>query len=74
MQKQIIEATMRYQDLGLGFWGMIDEQGGHWLPHACPYALQQEGLRIKAEVQVLKGGMSAMMWGKAVKILNFEYL
>jgi hypothetical protein len=74
MQKQSIRASMHYQDIGLGFWGMIDEQGGHWLPQNCPEALQQEGLRIEAEIQVLKGGVSAMMWGKTVKILNFEYL
>ena len=69
-----ISGTVRFQNLGMGFWGIIDEKGKEWRPVNMPEQLKSEGAKIKIKAQELKDDMSIFMWGKAIKIISFHTL
>lgn len=54
-----------------GFWGIIDEKGGQWLPINLPEQLKYRGK--KAEVVIKEVDiMTTSMWGKPVKVVSFS--
>lgn len=69
-----IQGTIRHIDLSGGFWGIEADNGHKYAPvEELPKAYQQDGLRIKAEVNPAQV-FSIMMWGENVKVSHIEKL
>ncbi len=63
---------MRYQNLGTGFWGIIDDNGNEWRPVDLPDVLQDEGKKVSMTIMEVEEEMSMFMWGIPVRIIAFE--
>ena len=61
-----------YQDLGLGFWGIIDDDGREWRPVKMPEQLKVKGKEVKLVAKEVDEEASIFMWGTAIKIISFE--
>lgn len=71
MKKHTITGTVRYQNIGPGFYGIIDKKGNEWRPVNMPEQLKYEGREVTVEVKEVDD-MSIFMWGKPVKIISFS--
>ncbi len=69
-----ITGTIKKQNLGTGFWGIVGDDGANYRPDKLPKKLQKEDLRISAEVEDAPAGMSIFMWGKAIILKSYEIL
>ena len=67
-----IKGTVVYQNLGPGFWGIVDQGGKQWRPVEMPKALQNEGKQVVAKVEKMPDGVSIFMWGTPVRIISFS--
>lgn len=70
MEKIKIKGKVTFQNLGTGFWGIIDEQDQKWRPTNLPESMQEEGLEVNLIAEETKQQMSIFMWGKAVQIIE----
>ncbi|MDX1478858.1 MAG: hypothetical protein R3301_14190 [Saprospiraceae bacterium] len=70
--RQRITGTVTYQDLGMGFWGIIDAKGERWRPLHMPEQLRVDGAKVRCTIHVLDDDVSTQMWGRAVKIISFQ--
>ncbi len=66
-----IVGTVSYIELETGFWG-IKSDNENWNPINFPDDLKKEGLEVKIKIKLLPNTMTTTMWGKNVKILNYE--
>ncbi|MBK7407458.1 MAG: hypothetical protein IPL49_14060 [Saprospirales bacterium] len=66
-----IQGTVSYQDIGPGFWSIIDDQGRKWRPVKMPKELRKAGIKGTFEIEEVEEGMSVFMWGVAVKVVGF---
>lgn len=64
-----ITGTVKYQDIEMGFWGIIGHDGKKWLPVNLPEHLKKEGKEVYLKVKKVKDGVSMMMWGTMVEIV-----
>ena len=64
-----ITGTVKYQDIGMGFWGIIGANGEKWLPVNLPEHLKKEGKNVYLKVKEVKDGVSMFMWGTMVEII-----
>ncbi|MCC6727531.1 MAG: hypothetical protein IT258_23705 [Saprospiraceae bacterium] len=71
MRNKRIQGTVKYQNLGTGFWGIIDDQGNEWRPVNMPEQLKKEGKRVTVTAHEADE-MSIFMWGTAVEIVRFN--
>lgn len=67
-----ITGTVKYVDLGPGFYGVIANDGTEYRPVNFPEQLKQEGKKISLLVQNFDEEMSMFMWGKTVKVRGFK--
>ena len=67
-----IKGKVVYNNLGPGFWGIVDDKGGEWRPVNMPTQLKREGLAVTVSVQPVDEDMSIFMWGTAVRITGFK--
>lgn len=74
MKHKEIAGKVRYMDLATGFWCLVDNRYRKWRILQPPAALQKEGLKIKATVEVVEEGASIFMSGTPIKILSFEVI
>ena len=70
MSKKLV-GTVKYIDLGTGFWGIIDKSGKEWLPINMPEQLKHEGKEVTCRV-IPYDGFTTHMWGEAVKVVSFQ--
>jgi hypothetical protein len=69
-----IHGTVRHINLSGGFWGIEADNGQKYAPVGeLPEALQEDGLRVKAEVSPVQV-FSIMMWGEQVQIDHIDKL
>ena len=73
-QKQTIKGKVVYQDLGTGFWGIIDRKGNEWRPVNMPEQLKNEGREVEVIVRDVEEEASIFMWGTPVRIISFHTL
>lgn len=66
-----IKGTVVYNNIGPGFWGIIDTQGNEWRPINMPEQLKTEGKAVTVSIQIIEEEMSIFMWGTAVKVTAF---
>lgn len=67
-----ISGTAQYQNIGLGFWGIITAGGEQYRPVNMPKELEKEGMSIRCKAIEIHDDESIFMWGKAIKIVSFE--
>jgi len=72
MKSKSITGTVTYQNLGTGFWGIIDEKGNEWRPVHMPEQLKQEGKKVTVTIREVEEGMSIFMWGTPVEVVGFH--
>lgn len=72
MKKLKIKGKVVYQNLGTGFWGIIDEKGNEWRPVNMPEQLKYEGKEVTVEIREVDEDVSIFMWGTPVKITSFQ--
>jgi hypothetical protein len=70
----VVTGTVRHVDVEGGFYGIVTDGGTKLDPVNLPDAFQQDGLRVRARVERITGGVSSHMWGGVVKILEIERL
>jgi hypothetical protein len=69
-----ITGTVQKQNLGVGFWGIIGNDGEKWRPIKMPKALQKEGIKVEVEAELANEMVSIFMWGKAIQIKKHKIL
>ncbi len=67
-----IKGKVVYQNLGTGFWGIIDSKGNEWRPVNMPDQLKYEGKKVTVVAHKAQEGMSIFMWGKAIEVVSFS--
>lgn len=66
-----IKGKVVYQNIGTGFWGIIDESGNQWEPVNMPNQIKYEGKEVQVVAKETHED-SMNMWGKTVKIISFS--
>jgi hypothetical protein len=69
-----ITGTIRYLSFEGGFYGIVTDDGQHFDPVNLPDSLKEDGLRIRARVERMRGWVSIHMWGHLVRIITIERL
>lgn len=67
-----IKGTVKYQDIGTGCWGIIDEKGKEWRVVNMPEQLKFDGKKVSVSVKPAKEDFSVFMWGEPVEVLTFS--
>jgi hypothetical protein len=70
-KEKTITATIVFQELEGGFWGLIDQAGNQWLPINMPEQLKYAGKSTKVVIREVDM-MTTSMWGRPVKIISFS--
>lgn len=71
---QTLDATITYQDLEGGFWGLMADDGRQYRPvNPLPEDLQQEGRRVRVSLEPAQV-FSISMWGQTVRIRDLQPL
>ncbi len=66
-----ITGKVKYMDIGMGFWGIIADNGKEYLPLPMPEQLKFDGHRVECKAKI-SDAMSMHMWGEAVTIVSFR--
>ena len=74
MKKKKITGEVVYQNLEMGFWGIVDDKGRQYRPVEMPEQLKHEGRQVTVTIEEADEEASIFMWGTPVKILSFETL
>ena len=73
MSKHIkIRGKAQYQNIEMGFWGIISEDGQKYRPINMPEQLKIEGADIRCVAKVVDYDVDIFMWGVPVDIISFE--
>ncbi len=67
-----IKGKITKVDLGMGFWGIIDDSGNEWRPIAMPEQLKKEGKYVVVHAKKVADAPSVFMWGTPIRITQFE--
>jgi hypothetical protein len=69
-----IKGKTTYQNIAVGCWGIIDEQGQKWRIVNPPAELQKDSLQVLVEAQPVQETVSIFMWGKPIQVIDFSIL
>lgn len=72
MATKKITGKVVYQNLGMGFYGIVDQNGNEWRPINMPEQLKYDGKKVEVSALEVEEDMSLFMWGTAVKIVSFK--
>jgi hypothetical protein len=72
MKTRTVKGKIVYFELGLGFYGIIDEDGRKWRPVKLPTALQKNELKGTFSLREVTEDVSIYMWGKPVEIIEYS--
>jgi hypothetical protein len=72
--KIIGTGEIQYIDLEGGFYGIVSQDTKNYDPVNLPSDFREDGLKVRFELEILEGRVSAHMWGSIVKILKIEKL
>ena len=67
-----ITGTVTYQNLGTGFWGIIDESGNEWRVVNMPDQLKYDGKKVTIKAKKADEEFSTFMWGEPVEVISFS--
>lgn len=71
MKSKKITGTVSFQQIGTGFWGIVDSHGNEWRPVNMPEQLKLEGKKVTVTVEETED-MSVFMWGTPVLVKSFH--
>jgi hypothetical protein len=66
------EATVRFQDLEGGFYGLVTDDGQRYDPINLPREFQEDGLRVHVVARVREDMASVHAWGVLVEISSIR--
>ena len=64
--------TITYVDLEGGFYGIVADDGTHYLPADLPEEYRTDGLRVAFSADPADDGVGTQMWGTPVEIRSIE--
>jgi hypothetical protein len=67
------DATIRWQEIEGGFFGIVADDGTRYDPVNLPGAFRQDGLRVRIEATPARRS-SIHMWGSPIEILSIRAL
>ena len=67
-----ISGKVVYQNIGMGCWGIVADNGKEYRPVNMPEQLKTEGAKVTVTASKAKEEMSMFMWGTPIKISSFE--
>ena len=67
-----IKGTVKYQDIGTGCWGIIDDSGNEWRVVNMPEQLKIDGKKVEVRAKAVKEEFSTFMWGEPIKVVSFS--
>ncbi|MEL6925439.1 MAG: hypothetical protein AAFO94_15430 [Bacteroidota bacterium] len=67
-----IKGKVVYQNLGIGFWGIVADNGTEYRPINMPEQLKYEGKSVSVHIAEVEEEMSMFMWGTPVRIVSFR--
>lgn len=70
----LITGAVKYVNLEGGFYGIVTDTGQKLDPVNLPGPFKEDGLRIRARVEKVTGGVSSRMWGSLVRVVAIERL
>lgn len=74
MKGTSITGTVRHVDVEGGFYGIEADNGAKLDPVNLPQEFQQDGVRLRVQVEPLTDRVSIHMWGTLVRIVSIERL
>ena len=66
-----IQGKVVYEDLEMGFWGIVDKQGNKWRPVSMPDQLKVAGAQVQVTASEVDED-SIFMWGTPIRIMSFH--
>ncbi len=69
----MLEGTVQYIDLEMGFWGIVQADGSKWMIVNMPEQIKYDGKKVRVQLKPLDA-MSMTMWGTPAKIIRFQTL
>lgn len=67
-----ISGKAKFQNIDMGFWGIISDDGKKYRPINMPEQLKVEGADVHCVVQEVDYDVDIYMWGTAVEVISFE--
>lgn len=67
-----IKGKVTFQNIGTGFWGIIDESGNEWRVVNMPEQLKADGKKVRVLAKPADEDFSTFMWGEPVELLSFS--
>lgn len=67
-----ITGKVVYQNLGMGCWGIVSDNGKEYRPVNMPEQLKTVGAEVVVSASSVNEEVSMFMWGEPVKITGFE--
>jgi len=67
-----ITGKVVYQNIGMGCWGIVADNGKEYRPVNMPEQLKTKGAKVTVRASSVKEEVSMFMWGTPVKITSFE--
>ena len=64
--------TIVFVDLEGGFYGIVADDGEHYLPTDLPAECRQDGLRVAFVVDIMEDTATLQQWGTPVEIVEIE--
>jgi len=70
MKTKTITGKVVWQDIEMGFWGIVSSDGAEYLPMNLPKSCEKDGKSIKIEIEEHPDAMTMVMWGTPVRIVK----
>lgn len=64
--------TVTYIDLEGGFYGIVADDGGHYLPLDLDEAFKEDGLKVRFTLEPAEDVATIQMWGAPVRVVSIE--
>jgi hypothetical protein len=73
MSKQFkISGKASFQNIEMGFWGIVSSNGKKYRPINMPEQLKIDGAEVHCVAREVEYDIDIFMWGSPVEIVSFE--
>jgi hypothetical protein len=69
----MVEGTVKYINLEMGFWAIVEDNGGKWMIIDMPEQIKYEGKRVRVKLEPIDA-MTTGMWGTPARLIRFQTL
>lgn len=70
MKTKTITGKVVWQDLEMGFWSVIADDGTEYLPVNLPTSCEKKGKSVKLEIEEQPDTMTMTMWGMPIRVMK----